>query len=77
MATDVAVLIARLEADVKDFDRDLKKASKRLDKLDKSTKKVGKTTDSTAKSMQKMGGQMKAVFAGAAAVAHSQVKKGA
>ncbi len=77
MATDVAVLVARLEADIRDFDKDLKKASKRLDKLDKSTKKVGKTTDSTAKSMKKMGGQMKAVFAGAAAVAVFKFLKGA
>ncbi len=67
MATDVAVLIARLEADVRDFDRDLKKAGKRLGKLENTTEKAGRAADKTAGKFKGMGGAMKAVFAGAAA----------
>ena len=67
MATDVAVLIARLEADVKDFDKDLKKASKRLGKLEDYTKKTGKATDTMKGSMAGLGKMMGVVFAGAAA----------
>ena len=69
MATEVAVLVARLEADVRDFDRDLKKASKRLGKLESATKGAGRATDKTKGSMKGLGGTMKAVFAGAAAFA--------
>ncbi len=77
MATDVAVLIARLEADVKDFDKDLKKASKRLGKLEDSTKKTGKATDTMKGSMAGLGKMMGVVFAGAAAAAAFKFFKGA
>ena len=76
MATDVAVLIARLEADVKDFDRDLKKASKRLGKLEKDTGKAGKATDKTTSAFGGMGKMMGVVFAGAAAAAAFRFFKG-
>ncbi len=69
MATDVAVLIARLEADVRKFDKGMKTAEKRLKKVETQTKKTTKATKKLEKGMGKMGGVMKAVFAGAAAIA--------
>ena len=77
MATDVAVLIARLEADVRDFDKDLKKASKRLGKLEDSTRKAGKATDKTTSAFGGMGKMMGVVFAGAAAAGAIKFFKGA
>ena len=76
MATDVAVLVARLEADIRDFDRDLKKASKRLGKLEKDTKQTGKATDKTTSAFGGMGKQLGVVFAGAAAFAAVKFFKG-
>ncbi len=76
MATDVAVLIARLEADVRDFDKDLKKATKRLGKLEKATGKAGAATDKTTTSFGGMGKMMGVVFAGAAAAAAFKFFKG-
>jgi ABC-type transporter Mla subunit MlaD len=42
MAVNVATLVAKLEADIRDFDRDMRKANKHLDKLENSTKKADK-----------------------------------
>ena len=42
MAVNVATLTAKLDADIRDFDRDMKKADRRLDDIDRSTKKASK-----------------------------------
>ncbi len=49
MATDVAVLIARLEADVRKFDKGMKTAEKRLIKIEGQTRKTSKATQSMQK----------------------------
>ena len=77
MATDVAVLIARLEADVRKFDKGMKTAEKRLKKVETQTKKTTKATKKMEKGMSQMGGVMKKVFAGAAAIAVFKFFKGA
>ncbi len=77
MATDVAVLIARLEADVRKFDKGMKTAEKRLKKVETQTKKTTKATKKMEGGMGKLGGVMKAVFAGAAAIAVFKFFKGA
>lgn len=66
---EVARLIARLEADVRDFDRDLRKAEKRLDKLDTSTKRTAKQAGVLDKQIGATGMTMRTVFAGAAGAA--------
>ncbi len=50
MAT-VATLVAKLEADVRDFDRGIGKAERELDRLEDSTKKADKRTRSLTGSM--------------------------
>ena len=65
MAVNVATLTAKLEADIRDFDRDMKRADKRLDKLEGSTKK----TSSGFKSMNKAITSVGAAVAGAALLA--------
>ncbi len=77
MATDVAVLIARLEADVRKFDKGMKTAEKRLKKVETQTNKTTKATKKMEKGMSNMGGVMKKVFAGAAAIAVFKFFKGA
>ncbi len=77
MATDVAVLIARLEADVRKFDKGMKTAEKRLKKVETQTKKTTKATKKMEGGMGKLGGVMKTVFAGAAAIAVFKFFKGA
>lgn len=66
MATEVATLIAHLEAEVKRFDRDLKSAEKRLDSLDKTSKQTSKRTK---ESFQAVGSAAKIFIAGAAGAA--------
>jgi len=67
-AAEVARLVARLEADVRDFDRDIKKATKRLDGLEKQTKQSNAAMKKTGGAM---GGLTKGVKAFGAAVAAS------
>ena len=61
MAVNVATLTARLEADIRDFQRDMKTADRQLDKLEGSTKKASKGMGGMGKAMQVVG----AVMAGA------------
>lgn len=69
MAADVAVLIAKLEADVRGFDRDIRKAEKRIDGLDRTTKDATRSQKNLNRGVAGLGGTMRTVFAGAAAVA--------
>jgi uncharacterized protein YukE len=69
MAETVAVLVARLEADVKKFEKGMKTAEKRLDKLDRETDKAAKAQKNLGQRMSGVGTIAKGVFAGAAAVA--------
>ena len=69
MAETVAVLVARLEADVRKFDKGLRKAEKRLTNFEKETSKTDMATKKMTQSVGGLGSMMKVVFAGAAAVA--------
>ena len=67
---EVARLIAKLEADVRDFDRDMKKATKRLDAFEKETKqadramkKTGDATDGLGSKMKTLGKAVAAAYA--------------
>ena len=56
---EVARLIAKLEADVRDFDRDMKKATTRLDKFEKETKQADRAMKKADKGVQGMAGSLK------------------
>lgn len=60
----VAVLVAKLEADVRDFERGIKSAEDRLDKLERSTKKADQSSGGLFSTLS--AGKVKAVAAGAA-----------
>ena len=54
MAVEVAAIIARLEADVRDFDRGMRSAEKRLEQLEGGAKKAKRGTNDLFKSMKKL-----------------------
>ncbi len=62
---EVARLVAKLEADVRDFDRDMKKATKRLDGLEKSTRKASGSMKKANKGIGDMAGSLKKMAAAA------------
>jgi hypothetical protein len=63
VAVEVARLVAKLEADVRDFDRDMRKATKRLDGLEKSTRKAGGSMKKADGGIQRMTGSLKKMAA--------------
>ena len=69
MATEVARLIATLEADVRRFERDLRSAERRLGKFEKETEKADRAQRGLDDRVRGVGLSMKSVFAGAAGVA--------
>ena len=62
---EVARLIAKLEADVRDFDRDMTKATKRLDKFEKQTKQSNRAMKQADRGIQGMAGSLKKMAAAA------------
>jgi hypothetical protein len=60
MAVNVATLTAKLEADIRDFDRDMKTASKRIDKLEAGTKKASKGMGGMSSAAAKLGAALSA-----------------
>lgn len=63
---EVARLVAKLEADVRDFDRDLKKAEKRIDKFGKEAASASAQTEKHTQGMASAFKNVGAVVAGAA-----------
>jgi len=61
MSTEVAKVVARLEADIRDFEQGMKKATKRLDGLEKGTGKANKSVGGLNSSL---GGLAKTAAAG-------------
>lgn len=67
MATEVATLTARLEADIRDFDRDMRRAEKRLEGLENQSRQTGNAGRGMADSFNAAKLAI-AAFVGAAAV---------